>query len=73
MITATFGWTSSGDTGLGAHLGQGLDKALPVRILELDLFVKLRRHAGELLRRERGDDFFEAWIATERVPEGVQF
>jgi hypothetical protein len=27
----------------------------------------------ELFRRERGDDFFEARIAAERIPEGVQF
>jgi hypothetical protein len=27
----------------------------------------------ELLRREGGDDFFEARIAAERVPERIQF
>ncbi len=38
-----------------------------------------REHAGgtpaatELLRREGGDDFFEARIAAEGVPERMQF
>ena len=29
--------------------------------------------ATELLRREGGDDFFEARLAAQRVPERVQF
>jgi hypothetical protein len=29
--------------------------------------------ATGLLRREGGDDFFEAWIAAERVPPRHQF
>jgi hypothetical protein len=28
---------------------------------------------GELFRCERGDDFFEARIAAERVPVGMEF
>ena len=32
-----------------------------------------RRAASELLRRERGDDFVEARIAPQRIPERVQF
>jgi hypothetical protein len=32
-----------------------------------------RLEPGELFRRERGDDFFEAGITAERVPMGMEF
>ena len=32
-----------------------------------------RRQLGELFRCERGDDFFEARIAAERVPVRMEF
>jgi hypothetical protein len=34
---------------------------------------KLSEKFALLFRRERGDDFLEARIAAERVPEGMQF
>ena len=32
-----------------------------------------RLQPGELFRRERGDDLFEARIAAERIPVGMEF
>ena len=48
-----------GGTALPSRSSQGRDSARPSSF-------------PDLLRREIGDDFFEARIAAERVPEGMQ-
>ena len=40
--------------------------------LKLDLFFNFGGHVRKLLRRERGDDFLEARIATERIPKWMK-
>jgi len=63
------------------RLGELLEtRIVPERIehrIEPEQRRSERRNLSEkfalLFRRERGNDFFEAWIAAERIPEWVQF
>src|SRR5207245_11422482 len=40
---------------------------------EFDIFFNFGSHARKLFRRQRRDDFLETRIATQRIPEWVQF
>jgi hypothetical protein len=51
---------------------RNLKNIAPLELGKKTLRIHRPNLFGRFFRRERGDDFFEARIAAERVPEGEQ-
>ena len=57
----------------GSRVGYKEQVVLKLQAARPFAFAQAGSAATELLRRERGDDFFEARLAAQRVPPWHQF